>query len=231
MATRRMLSLKIIDTDAFLEMPASSQLLYFHLTMRADDEGFVDSPKRIMRLIGVGDDDLKILIAKRFILTFESGIVVIKHWLIHNTIRMDRFNKTNYQDEKDLLIIKKNSAYTETGNQMATNDGHKLSKVKISKAKLSKVKLELTPSQFAKKFFEDRLMQEEVAKKIAEKYKSDLNKLLIEINKFSLYWTEPNKSGTKVRWQLQQTFDVKRRIVTWLNKSNEFNINKGTTSL
>jgi len=226
MATRRMLSLKIIDTDAFLEMPASSQLLYFHLTMRADDEGFVDSPKRIMRLIGVGDDDLKILIAKRFILTFESGIVVIKHWLIHNTIRMDRFNKTNYQDEKDLLIIKKNSAYTETGNQMATNDGHKL-----SKAKLSKVKLELTPSQFAKKFFEDRLMQEEVAKKIAEKYKSDLNKLLIEINKFSLYWTEPNKSGTKVRWQLQQTFDVKRRIVTWLNKSNEFNINKGTTSL
>ena len=231
MATRRMLSLKIIDTDAFLEMPASSQLLYFHLTMRADDEGFVDSPKRIMRLIGVGDDDLKILIAKRFILTFESGIVVIKHWLIHNTIRMDRFNKTNYQDEKDLLIIKKNSAYTETGNQMATNDGHKLSKVKISKAKLSKVKLELTPSQFAKKFFEDRLMQEEVAKKIAEKYKSDLNKLLIEINKFSLYWTEPNKSGTKVRWQLQQTFDVKRRIVTWLNKSNELNINKGTTSL
>ena len=232
MATRRMLSLKIIDTDAFLEMPASSQLLYFHLTMRADDEGFVDSPKRIMRLIGVGDDDLKILIAKRFILTFESGIVVIKHWLIHNTIRMDRFNKTNYQDEKDLLIIKKNSAYTETGNQMATNDGHKLSKVKISKAKLSKVKLELTPSQFAKKFFEDRLMQEEVAKKIAEKYKSDLNKLLIEINKFSLYWTEPNKSGTKVRWELQQTFDVKRRITTWINKSNEFNLNnKGTQSL
>ena len=232
MATRRMLSLKIIDTDAFLEMPASSQLLYFHLTMRADDEGFVDSPKRIMRLIGVGDDDLKILIAKRFILTFESGIVVIKHWLIHNTIRMDRFNKTNYQDEKDLLIIKKNSAYTETGNQMATNDGHKLSKVKISKAKLSKVKLELTPSQFAKKFFEDRLMQEEVAKKIAEKYKSDWNKLLIEINKFSLYWTEPNKSGTKVRWELQQTFDVKRRITTWINKSNEFNLNnKGTQSL
>ena len=142
MATRRMLSLKIIDTDAFLEMPASSQLLYFHLTMRADDEGFVDSPKRIMRLIGVGDDDLKILIAKRFILTFESGIVVIKHWLIHNTIRMDRFNKTVYTEEKKLLFTKENKAYTLDKNKLATtwqpNGNHLATQVKLSKVKLSK---------------------------------------------------------------------------------------------
>ena len=107
MAQKRMFSLQIVDTDAFLDMPLSSQLLYFHLTMRADDEGFIGNPKKIMRLIGVQDDDMKILLAKRFILSFESGVVVIKHWLIHNTIRMDRFNKTSYGKEKmnQLVVI------------------------------------------------------------------------------------------------------------------------------
>lgn len=114
MATkRRMLSLQIVDTDAFLDMSLSTQALYFHLVMRADDEGFVSNPKKIMRLIGSQEDELKVLIAKRFILSFDSGIVVIKHWLIHNKIRMDRFNETVYQDEKNKLILKKNKAYTE----------------------------------------------------------------------------------------------------------------------
>lgn len=125
--------MQIIDTDAFLDMPLSSQLLYFHLVMRADDEGFISNPKRIQRLIGCHDDDLKILIAKRFILTFESGVVVIKHWLIHNTIRMDRFNETVYIDERNSLKIKDNKSYTENGNQMATIGKHKLSKVKLIK--------------------------------------------------------------------------------------------------
>lgn len=133
-----MISLQITDTDAFLDMPATSQLLYFHLTIRADDEGFVSNPKKISRLIGVQNDDLKVLIAKRFVLDFDSGVVVIKHWLIHNTIRMDRFNKTVYQDEKNSLEIKENKAYTElattrqpVGNQLAPQ-------VKLSKDKLSK---------------------------------------------------------------------------------------------
>ena len=95
-----MFSQQIVDSDAFLDMPQSSQLLYFHLAMRADDEGFVGNPKKIMRMIGSGDDDYKVLITKRFILTFESSVMVIKHWLIHNTIRMDRFNETAYKDEK-----------------------------------------------------------------------------------------------------------------------------------
>ena len=109
-----MISLQIADTDAFLDMPLSTQALYFHFIMRADDEGFIDNPKRITKLINAQDDDLKILIAKRFILTFNNGIVVIKHWLIHNTIRMDRFNKTVYLEEKNQLILKKNNAYTES---------------------------------------------------------------------------------------------------------------------
>ena len=118
-----MFSLQIVDTDAFLEMPQSSQLLYFHLSMRADDEGFVGNPKKIMKMCGFGEDDLKVLLAKRFLLTFESGVVVIKHWLIHNTIRMDRFSKTTYQKEKNLLALNENKSYTEwqpNGNQMAT---------------------------------------------------------------------------------------------------------------
>ncbi len=135
-----MIAKQIIDSDAFLDMPTSSQLLYFHLIMRADDEGFVGNPKKIMREIGVGQDDFKILISKRFLLTFESGVIVIKHWLMHNAIRMDRFNPTSYQDEKKLLNVKENKAYTEwqpNGNQSATQ-------VKLSEVKLIKDKLENT---------------------------------------------------------------------------------------
>jgi hypothetical protein len=120
MAHKRMFSMSIIDTDAFLEMPPTSQLLYFHLSMRADDEGFVGNPKKIIRMCGFSDDDFKILIAKKFILIFESGVVVIKHWLIHNTIRSDRFTPTNYNKEKSLLYIKENKSYSNSGNQLAT---------------------------------------------------------------------------------------------------------------
>ena len=144
MAQRRMFSLQIVDTDAFLDMPISSQLLYFHLVMRADDEGFIDNPKKIMRLIGTQEDDFKVLLAKRFILLFKSGVIVVKHWLIHNTIRMDRFKETVYTDEKNLLKVKENRVYTENGNQMATivQPLGNPSKDKLSKDKLSKVKLE-----------------------------------------------------------------------------------------
>lgn len=136
-----MISLQIADTDAFLDMPATSQLLYFHLTIRADDEGFVNNPKKISRLIGTQDDDLKVLVAKRFVLSFESGVVVIKHWLIHNTIRMDRFNKTVYQDEKNSLVIKENRSYTEMATNRQPNDNQLATQVKLSKDKLSQVKL------------------------------------------------------------------------------------------
>lgn len=97
--------MKVCDTDAFLEMPQSSQLLYFHLALRADDDGFIANPKRIMRMIGSTDDDLKILLAKRFMLAFESGVCVVKHWLIHNTIRQDRYTPTQYVKEMQMLVI------------------------------------------------------------------------------------------------------------------------------
>ncbi len=123
MAERRMFAKTIIDSDAFLDMPLSTQSLYFHLSMRADDDGFINNPKKIQRMIGCADDDLKLLIAKNFIIPFESGIVVIKHWKIHNYIRNDRYKETVYQEEMSLLEVKENKAYTlgiPNGYQMDT---------------------------------------------------------------------------------------------------------------
>ena len=115
MAERRMFAKTIIDSDAFLDMPLSTQSLYFHLSMRGDDEGFVNNPKKIQRMIGASDDDLKLLIAKNFIITFETGVVVIKHWKIHNYIREDRLQPTVYADERAMLEVKESGAYTLDG--------------------------------------------------------------------------------------------------------------------
>jgi len=133
----------IMDSDAFLDMPPTSQLLYVHLGMRADDEGFIGNPKRITRMIGTSDDDMKILLAKKFIIEFESGVVVIKHWRMHNTIRMDRFSTTTYRKEKDTLYLKENHAYTlsKEGKSLATKRqpvGNQLApQVKLSKDKIN----------------------------------------------------------------------------------------------
>ena len=120
MAERRMFSTKIVDSDAFLDMPLSAQALYFHLNMRADDDGFVNNPKKIQRMVGASDDDLKLLIAKRFLLAFDSGVVVVKHWLMHNLIRKDRYHPTQYQEEYRTLYLKDNHAYTDHNDGLAT---------------------------------------------------------------------------------------------------------------
>ena len=118
----------IIDSDSFLDMPLSAQALYFHLSMRADDDGFVNNPKRIQRMIGASEDDLKLLIAKSFVLVFDTGVIVIKHWRIINYLRGDRYKPTVYQDEYQMISIKENGAYTLSDNlgipngyQMDTN--------------------------------------------------------------------------------------------------------------
>ena len=101
----------IIDSDAFLDMPVTARLLYYDLAMRADDDGFVNSPKKIMRMIGASQDDLTILGLRKFIIPFETGIVVIKHWKIHNYIRKDTYNETKYKEEKAELELDENNAY------------------------------------------------------------------------------------------------------------------------
>lgn len=111
MAQRRMFAKKITESDAFLDMPMSSQCLYFHLAMNADDEGFVNNPKKLQRMIGATDDDVKVLLAKRFIISFDSGVIVIKHWRMHNYIQSDRFRKTDYVEERSQLVVKDNNSY------------------------------------------------------------------------------------------------------------------------
>ena len=108
MANRRMFSLDVVNTDIFLDLPISSQALYFHLGMRADDDGFVSSPKRITNMVGCNTDDLKLLVAKGFIIQFNSGIVVITHWKINNYLRPDRYRPTLHQCEKAVLESNEN---------------------------------------------------------------------------------------------------------------------------
>lgn len=127
MAKKRMISLQIVDSDDFLEMPLSAQALYLHLLFRADDEGFTNGVKKIMRMIGCREDDLKILIVKRFVLTFNSGVVVIKHWLIHNNIRTDRIIPTVHIEEKGQLILNEVNGYTEVDKQLSDKSQHSLS--------------------------------------------------------------------------------------------------------
>ena len=112
MAERRMFAKSIIDSDAFLDMQQTAQLLYFHLSMRADDDGFINNPKSIMRNVRCSEDDLRLLVERKFIIPFENGIVVIKHWKIHNYIAKDRYKETKYKEEKALLILDENNSYT-----------------------------------------------------------------------------------------------------------------------
>lgn len=134
MAERRMFAKTIIDSDSFLDMPLSAQALYFHLSMRADDDGFVNNPKKIQRMIGASDDDCKLLIMKQYVLTFESGVIVIKHWKIHNYIQKDRYKETVYMEEKERLALDQNNAYTECIHNVSTLEAQdRIGKVRIGK--------------------------------------------------------------------------------------------------
>lgn len=148
MAERRMFAKTIIDSDAFLDMSPSAQALYFHLAMRADDDGFVNNPKKIQRMVGASDDDCRLLIAKRFVLTFESGVIVIKHWRIHNYIQRDRYKPTIYQEELAQVTVKQNRVYTD-----CIQDGYSLdTQVRLGKVRLGKVSIDDSESQTTKRF-------------------------------------------------------------------------------
>lgn len=155
MAERRMFAKTIIDSDAFLDMPLSSQAFYFHLSMRADDDGFINNPKKIQRMVGASDDDFKLLIAKSFLIPFENGIVVIKHWKIHNYIQSDRYKETVYLEEKGMLKLKENKAYTLDENSMDTQCIQDVSnmetQVRLGKDSLDKDSIELISSKKEKR--------------------------------------------------------------------------------
>ena len=161
MAERRMFAKTIIDSDAFLEMPTTSQLLYFHLSMRADDDGFVNKPKSLMRMVGCKDDDLKLLFVKKFLIPFESGVVVIKHWKIHNYIRKDTYTETKYKEEKATLEMDENNAYRladatalqlrdDSVTSPSTQD--RLGKDRVGKDRIGEVIEEAEPPTRSKRF-------------------------------------------------------------------------------
>ena len=149
MAQRRMFSNTITDSDLFMDMPKSAQLLYFHLNMHADDDGFVGNTKSIMRMTGSSDDDLKILLAKQYLIPFENGVTVIKDWHIHNYIRSDRKHPTKYTNELKQLELNEDASYSKLpfGSQVPTNgqpnDGHLVgnchTEVRLGKDRLGKV--------------------------------------------------------------------------------------------
>lgn len=147
MAQRRMFSRKITETDRFLEMPLSSQALYFHLNMGADDEGFIDKAKTIQRTIGASDDDMKLLIVKGFLLPFDSGVVVIRHWRIHNYIRSDRFQSTLYQSEKAQLEFDKSKTADLKPLENVIPNGYQMdTQVRLSEGSLDEDSLTTYPT-------------------------------------------------------------------------------------
>ncbi len=154
MARKRMFDMEIIDTDLFLEMPIGAQNLYFHLGMRADDDGFVSNPRKIQKLIGSNEDDLKILIAKQFIIPFETGIIVIRHWKLNNYLRKDRYTPTIYTQEKALLQEDSNGVYNlgipsgiPNDNQMTTNGIHSIEENSIEKNSIEEKRKEKKESK------------------------------------------------------------------------------------
>lgn len=154
MAEKRMFAKTIIDSDLFLDMPVTAQLLYFHLCMRADDDGFINNPKRIMRDVRCSDDDMKVLVAKDFVIPFESGVIVIKHWRLHNYIQKDRY-KPSLCDEKNLLTTNKNKVYErldteciQIGNRLDTECVQigDTDKIRLDKNRLDKSRLDSSVS-------------------------------------------------------------------------------------
>jgi len=204
MANRRMFSLKIIDTDLFLDMPTSSRLLYFDLSMRADDDGFVSSPKKIIKMTGASEDDLKILIVKKFLIPFENGVCVIKHWKIHNYIQKDRYSPTLYFEEKKELKTNKDNSYqvdTQCIQDVSKMDTQvRLGKVRKGKVRLGKVKEEETKK---KKFSSINDLKDFDLKEIAEKLGTPIKFVESKYEDMQLYCGSRGKKYKNYKMALQ----------------------------
>ncbi len=201
---RRMFSPQIVDSDAFLDMSPSAQNLYFHLGMRADDDGFVGNPKKILRMIGGNDDDLRLLLAKRFILTFESGVIVIKHWRINNLVRKDWYRPTQYTEEMESLVIKENGSYTEQnpglfiGNESVTKLAHRLGKDRLGKDREEK------PHSHKKYLLS---IPEEDLKELREKYEASVSQVKRKAEQMHNYCEAKGKIYKNYRAFLENGLD------------------------
>ncbi len=185
MAERRMFAKTIVTSDAFLDMPPTARSLYMLLGVLADDDGFVNAPRSIMRMSGATEDDMKLLIVKRFVLTFESGVVVIKHWRIHNLIQKDRYKETKYLAEKSTLTLDENNAYTEAHSVMYPECIQPVSKpepqVRLGKVSTGKERLgedieEAAPPKTSRHkygMYKNVLLSDEEYQKLVEEFPHD----------------------------------------------------------
>lgn len=224
MAQRRMFSKKITETDRFLEMPLSSQALYFHLNMGADDEGFIDKAKTIQRTIGASDDDMKLLIAKGFLIPFESGVVVIRHWRIHNYIQADRFQATIHQNEKEQLDFDKSKiAAVKPLDQCIQNVSKMDTQVRLGEDSLDKDRLDKVNYLYS---------GEEKEKSLSQIIKSTNVKINDrQIQQIQEYIGLDNMTVEMIEYAVQLTEDAGAESFNYLNKILKSWKDKGLTSL
>lgn len=202
MAEKRMFTKKVSDSDAFIEMPSTSQALYFHLNQGADDDGFNNQVQNAMFKAHASTDDLKLLMMKNFIIRFESGVIVIKHWRMHNTLRKDRYTPTNFQEELSQLGLKENGAYT-LGCQVVANG---LPQNSIGKD--SVVKNSIEKEKTKKKKFEPPTF-EMVMEYAIGKQREDLAKQFFD------YFNE----GNWIDSEGKQVLNWKQKFLTWCCKN------------
>ena len=224
MAQRRMFSRKITETDHFLEMPLSSQALYFHLNMGADDEGFIDKAKTIQRTIGASDDDMKLLIAKGFLIPFESGVVVIRHWRIHNYIQADRFQATIHQNEKEQLEFDKSKIASIKPLDQCIQNVYKMdTQVRLGEDSLDKDRLDKVNNLYS---------GEDEKKSLSQIIKSSTVKINDrQIQQIQEYIGLDNMTVDMIDYAIQLTEDAGAESFNYLNKILKSWKDKGLTSL
>lgn len=214
MARKRMFSLLVVDTDEFLDMPSSTQSLYYHLGMRADDDGFVSSPRKIVKLVNCSDDDLKLLIAKGFIIPFDSGIIAIKHWKLNNDLKKDRYTPTIYLNEKSTLRVNKNRVYSIVGNNLETKwiqNGDKLdTQYSKDKNSIDKYSIDKKSKEYIEQKQEENQEQIQEQKQVKkEKKPKETHNSIIENYTINEDLREALKGFVEMRKEIKKTITTK----------------------
>ena len=190
MANKRMFSKDITDADPFIEMSSAAQALYFHLNQGADDDGFNNQVSMAMWKAHASVDDLKVLMAKNYVIRFESGLIVIKHWRLHNTLRKDRYTATNYQEELSLLGIKDNGIYTLGGDMVANRlpDGcHSIDKDRLVESSVVEESIEAAPPKPTRHkygMYENVLLTDEDYQKLTVEFPHDYTERIERLSEY-----------------------------------------------
>jgi hypothetical protein len=223
MAQKRMFDRAIVDTDKFMDLPMSSKAMYFLLGMEADDEGFV-SYKKVIRVHGGNEDDMRVLVAKNFLILFPTGVVVITDWHKNNYMDKNRMKLTEYVDEKSQLLSENGKYSINTDVKRSLNNGStRVEESSIVESSIEESSSKKLPPRIESDFFNNPLSEHRqnflndlvgrgVSKDVAQ----------MEMLKFISYWTELNSTGKKQRWQMEKTFEVGRRLAFWLSKIKTF---------